>query len=112
MAAEVVTDMMRDTKIINLSIEKKLRKLGCLAWRREGLEDLILVYKYLKGTCLVTRQEAMGTNATGLSIIIRELFSVLRVTKHWHRVHEEAVDLYPWNNQKLFELNTVLGTQL
>lgn len=51
MDAEVATDMMRDTKIIILSIEEKLGKLGCLAWRREGLADLIIVYKYSKGEC-------------------------------------------------------------
>lgn len=51
MGVEVAADMMRVTKIINLSIEEELRKLGCLAWRREGLEGLIVVYKYLKGEC-------------------------------------------------------------
>lgn len=103
MAAEVTTDMIRDTKIINFSTEEKLTKLGCLAWRREGLEDLLIVCKYLKGECPVTGQEATGINGTGVSVIIRKLFSVLKVTKHWQRVHEEAVDLHPWNNQKLSE---------
>lgn len=48
MDAEVATDMMRDTKVIILSIEEKLRKLHCLAWRTEGLEHLISVYKNSK----------------------------------------------------------------
>lgn len=51
MDAEVAIDVMRDTKIVNLSIEEKLRKLGCLAWRREDLENLTIMYKYSKGEC-------------------------------------------------------------
>lgn len=109
MDVEVATDMMGH-QVISLSIEEKLRKLGCLAWRREGLEDLIIVDKYLKESVdnIVSSDKVTGNghkqNGT-FYLDIRKLFSILRVTKHWHRLHEEVVDVHHWNNQKLTELS-------
>ncbi|KAK4815071.1 LOW QUALITY PROTEIN: hypothetical protein QYF61_015355 [Mycteria americana] len=95
------TKMMKGRE--HLSCEERLSQLGLFSLEKRRLrEDLISVYKYLKGGCKedgarlfsVSRDQRQWaqTETQEVPSNTRRRFFTLRVTEHWHRLPREVVE--------------------
>ncbi|KAK4820065.1 hypothetical protein QYF61_019007 [Mycteria americana] len=87
-----------------LSYEEKLRELGLMSWRREGLDDLN-VYKYLMGgnedegakllsVVSTDRTRGKGHKLKHMKFLLnsRKRFFTVRMTEHQNRLPREVVE--------------------
>jgi len=93
------------TRLEHLCCEHRLRELGLFSLEKRRLrDDLVAAFQYLKGAYrkdgegLFTRVCSDRTRHSGLRLKegrfrldIRKKFFTMRVVKHWHRLHREAV---------------------